>query len=514
MIKQVFTSAELPAYHEGMLIVKMRSAPSQPLSRGGPVPISHMAAHEAGGLSTAPFTATREAIGSVLTSPAMSALAAFERGGLIKRIIPLSTRREEERVAVRAPLMRTFMSSLATASTADSPDSNAGVNILELERDSDVRELQIAFAGDPNVEFASRVPIRYLAATRKTTKKAASRKKPADGRGTTIAAQPPPASTMWNLRKINWRQARALSGFKEATDIRVAVLDTGIDPSHPDLAGRINSYTYSFSGLPIVSGDRDIIGHGTHVAGTIGAAIGNNLGINGICACRLDIWKIFDDTPDFASFAEGFVYYVEPVMYRRALADCLDEGVDVINLSIGGPGEPDQREQELFDALLSSGTTVVAAMGNEREYGSPISYPAAIPGVIAVGATSLDDSVAGFSNRGNHISLCAPGVAVWSTLPTYPGQFGFRAVPGPDGRPTEGKAQRRERNYDAWDGTSMASPHVAAAAALLFAKKGSLSPQQARRELMQKVDRVPAMGGGDFHPDYGTGRLNLLRLLS
>src|SRR5262249_13114207 len=153
---------------------------------------------------------------------------------------------------------------------------------------------------------------------------------------------------------------------------------------------------------------------------------------------------------------------------------------------------------------LANGTVIVAAMGNERAMGSPTSYPAAIRGVIAVGATNLDDTVANFSNRGNHISLCAPGTAIWSTLPTYPGQFGFEAVPGPGGRPIEGRPQRRETDYDAWNGTSMASPHVAAAAALLLAK-GKMNASTVRTQLMRTADKVPGMNVSNFHPDYGAG---------
>jgi len=201
-------------------------------------------------------------------------------------------------------------------------------------------------------------------------------------------------------------------------------------------------------------------------------------------------------------------------MYRRALADCVQTPVDVMNLSIGGPGEPDAQEKWLFEQLLSAGTIICAAMGNERQYGSPTSYPGAIPGVVAVGATSLDDTVAVFSNRGNHIAVSAPGKAIWSTLPTYAGQTGFYATIGSDGSPRQGKPVRRETDYDAWDGTSMATPHVTGAAALMVANKGKLTPSKARDRLMQTADKVAEMKDAKFSPDYGAGRLNLAKLLA
>lgn len=477
----LFTSGQLPAYHEGMLLLKVRSSAA---------PLATMA--------LTPSAAER-----LTGAPGMSLLSTFERAGMIKRVIPLSSRTEQEGTTVG---MRSAVAILATPAHR-ATDANAGVHLVEVERDSDVSHLQTALANDPHVDFVSRVPVRYLVAE-------ARPRRSSGAAGTTPAAVPPPASTMWNLSKIRWPQARALPGFTEATDIRVAVLDTGIDTEHPDLQGRVGSYVFEHPDLPRASADRDLIGHGTHVAGTIGALSNNDLGINGICACQLLIWKIFDDVPDYAPSDNTFVYFVEPTMYRRALADCVDQGVDVINLSIGGPGRPDPQEQALFRALLDNGTTVVAAMGNERQFGSPTSYPAAILGVIAVGATGLNDTVANFSNRGNHIALCAPGVSIWSTLPTYPGQFGFEAIPGPGGRPVEGRPLRREVDYDAWPGTSMASPHVAAAAALTLASKGRMQAADVRGHLTRTADKVRGMRGRNSHPDYGAGRLNLLRLLS
>jgi subtilisin family serine protease len=152
-------------------------------------------------------------------------------------------------------------------------------------------------------------------------------------------------------------------------------------------------------------------------------------------------------------------------------------------------------------------------MGNERAWGSPISYPAALPGVIAVGATGITDTVSNFSNRGNHISVSAPGNAIWSTLPTYPGQTGWRAVRAANGDWVRGAPDTRESDYDAWQGTSMASPHVAAAAALYLANAGRQSPAKVKADIQASCDKVPAMGNAAFHPDYGYGRLNLEKLV-
>jgi subtilisin family serine protease len=190
------------------------------------------------------------------------------------------------------------------------------------------------------------------------------------------------------------------------------VLDTGIDRTHPDLNNRVASYIYQNPDDVAVSGEKDVVGHGTHVSGTICAAIGNKVGIDGIRTCDLPVWKIFIDNPVYIETYDAFIYVVDSLMYLRALADCADKGVDVMNLDIGGPAPPDSQEPQLFNALVASGAVICVAMGNERAIGSPTSYPAAIHDVIAVRATSINDTVASFSNRRDPIAIAAPGKGI------------------------------------------------------------------------------------------------------
>ena len=489
----LFSTGAIPAYHEGMLLVRMQ------LTQTG------------AGITPAATLGMRAAMP---TTAGMAALSFYERAGMIRRVVPVSRPSADRLSAPRIGIAARMMAAGADSSEG-SRASDAGLHLVEVERDEDVPQLQVALASDPNVESVSRVPVRYVVA-RSTRHKGGGETSTKDrGARLRVLAAPPSPSTMWNLRKTRWAEARVIEGFTDADNVSVAVLDTGIDERHPDLEGLVQSYVFAHPDLPEASSGQDIIGHGTHVAGTIAAGIENGLGINGICRCALRIWKIFDDVPDLVSFGNQgvFLYFVDPIMYLRALLDCVDANVEVVNLSIGGAGRPSAAEREAFEALIANGTTVVAAMGNEREEGSPTSYPAAIPGVIAVGATGITDRVTSFSNRGNHIACCAPGEAIWSTLPTYPGQLEWEAVRGPDSRWRQGKPRRRQTDYDAWPGTSMASPHVAAVVALLKANRPGLSAQEVREALEATVEKVSGMSGAAWHPDYGHGRLNLEHLV-
>jgi subtilisin family serine protease len=468
---------------------------------------------------------SRTIFGASDQTPGLAALSFYERNGLIKRVTPLG--RSQPLASGRFTPMGAASIFARPADAAGSAEKkrashfNRGVSLVELEDGANLEQLQASITADPHVSYASRVPVRYLMGVRRRTAKRAAggTRRPRTARlaakiaamgGATIAATPPPVEQMWNLRTIRWREA-IQAGLDLARDVKVAVLDSGIDLGHPDLPSSEINYVYEYPESNASTSHVDEIGHGTHVAGTIRAKV-NRMGINGICECRLLAYKIFDEPANEMAFDPfpQYPYYVDPVLYRAALADCLDSGVQVVNLSIGGNAPPDPQEQQLFDALLDAGVTVVAAMGNA---GSAVpSYPSAIPGVIAVAATGPDDGIAGFSNRGSHATLSAPGVGIWSTLPTYQGQTGYNAILGSDNRWRRGEPIRRETDYDAWDGTSMATPHVTAAAALAIAKYGEMSAAEMREKLTSAVDKVAGMRGNDFSPRYGFGRLNLQKL--
>jgi subtilisin family serine protease len=494
MIQKQISGPLLPEFHSDMLLVKLVPSYAAAL---------HSAAMASPRMAVAGGVAVIDAV-----APAVAGLQMLDKRGSIVRLTPISRRAESSSNAMAG--IMALASASSSQQTTDGDRVTSGSSLVELAAGSDLEECRRILANDPGIDSVSLVPVRYVKLPAKTRRgpAASGRAKSAIG----IASAAPDLSAMWNLRAIKWNEARQLPQFTDAATVRVAVLDTGVDRTHPDLKGRVTQYIFKHADIPKVVAEPDIVGHGTHVSGTIGALINNNVGINGICACDLNVWKIFSDQTAFDGVG-SFVYFVDPVMYLRALTEALDAKVDVMNLSIGGTGKPSAQELQAFNLLIANGAAVVAAMGNERQEGSPTSYPAAIDGVFAVGATKIDDNVADFSNRGDHISLCAPGKGIWSTLPRNPGQTGFAAVRGADGKLREGKPLRRETDYDAWDGTSMATPHVTAAIALFIANKGRMKLDKLRAALQHNLDHVPAMGSKKFTSDFGFGRLNLLRLL-
>jgi hypothetical protein len=282
----------------------------------------------------------------------------------------------------------------------------------------------------------------------------------------------------WALDCIGFREVAAPRRGK----IRIAVLDTGIDLRHPDLKGVDIRYDHG------EMRPEDLEGHGTHVSGIISAIAARKHGSVGIAQCDLDVWKVFDDQKFRGE------RYVDSEMYNRALGLALDGGCSVVNLSLGGE-ELDEVEKRLIARLIRRRVAVVAAMGNEYEEGDPIEYPAALPGVIAVGGIDKNHERASFSNTGKHICVVAPAVGIRSTIPT-----------------ARGSAKAR---YAAWDGTSFAAPQVAGAIGYLLSRRvmRNASPQQIRSMLAVKAVRLPGMRGKSFTKEFGHGLLDLPRLI-
>ena len=340
------------------------------------------------------------------------------------------------------------------------PSSARAPRLVELKpkKGSSAARLAAQVARMKDVEYAFVPPVRRLFAKR--TRRATA--DPLDGR-------------LWGHGAIRLGHARSVGGFDDARHITVAVIDTGIDTSHPDLKDAILEYKNFIGGS-----NKDFVGHGSHVSGIIAATGNNGFGISGVSSARILALKALPrDGEEF-----------DAPSYYRALRYVIGRA-QVLNLSLGG--EKDPAEIDILKDVIGAGVVVVAAMGNEFEEGNPTEYPAAIREVCAVGATDELDRRAGFSNTGRHIDLVAPGVGILSTTPMF-------RYDG-DG----------EREFDAWDGTSMATPHVAAAAALLLAKTPNLTPAQVITKLTATADRVAGAKKGSSA--YGAGRLNVERLL-
>jgi subtilisin family serine protease len=278
-----------------------------------------------------------------------------------------------------------------------------------------------------------------------------------------VPAPDPLQPNQWALGATN---APATWELGDAAGQVVAVLDSGAQLDHPDLRGAL------VAGRDLVDGDhvpQDDNGHGTHVAGIAAAVAGNGRGVAGVALRgRVMPVRVLDAKGGGSSsaVAEGILWAV-------------DNGATVVNLSLGGP-KRDSVLEKAVEYALSRGVPVVAAAGNTALDGDPVNYPAALPGVIAVGAVDSKDTRPSFSSTGDHLSLVAPGVSVLST--------------------TLGSS------YGPMTGTSMAAPHVAAAVALLRAASPGSSPADLRTVLLRTAVDLGARG---FDAEHGAGRLDV-----
>lgn len=266
--------------------------------------------------------------------------------------------------------------------------------------------------------------------------------------------------------------------------ITIAVIDTGVDTGHPDLAAKI------VAGHDFVDDDadpHDLNGHGTHVAGVAAAVTDNGVGIAGTSwGARIMPIRVLD-ADGWGSTAD----ITDGITWAR------QHGASVLNLSLGG-SEYSHAMEDAVAAAHAAGCLVVAAMGNYRTAGNPTNYPAAYDHVLAVAATATDDTYAYYSQYGPHCDLAAPGGemsyyhdpdGVYSTTPTYACTLSGLGY---------------SLNYDRLQGTSQAAPFVAGVAAILRGMLPFASPDAIEGVLERTAtDRGPV----GWDPDYGWGLL-------
>ncbi|GBF08367.1 pernisine [Aeropyrum pernix] len=258
-------------------------------------------------------------------------------------------------------------------------------------------------------------------------------------------------------------------------EIEVAVIDTGVDKDHPDLAGNI-IWGISVSNGRISSNYQDRNGHGTHVTGTV-AAIDNDIGVIGV-AHSVEIYAVKAlGNGGYGSWSDLVIAIDLAVKGPDGVIDADGDGVvagdpdddapEVISMSLGGSSPPPELH-DVIKAAYNLGITIVAAAGNDGA-DSP-SYPAAYPEVIAVGAIDENGNVPSWSNRSPEVA--APGVNILSTYP--------------------------DDTYEELSGTSMATPHVSGTVALIQAAR-----------LAAGLPLLPPGSESDTTPDTVRGVLHI-----
>ncbi len=288
-------------------------------------------------------------------------------------------------------------------------------------------------------------------------------------KGAKPAPVQPVQSLPWGVDKIN---AELVWDTTAGAGVKVAVVDTGIDLAHPDLAANIKG---GYNAIYPTKPANDDNGHGTHVAGTI-AALNNTIGVVGV-GPQIDLYavKVLD--------RRGSGYLSDII---EGLDWAVANGIQVVNMSLG----TSSNVQSFHDAVIrakAAGVTLVAAAGNDS--GGSAGYPAAYPEVIAVSATDAANVIASFSSVGPEVDLAAPGVNIFST---YKGQ-----------------------TYKILSGTSMASPHVAGVVALVLTQTakcdtngdGACSPDEVETRLEAAATDLGAAGYDNL---YGAGLVNIL----
>lgn len=267
--------------------------------------------------------------------------------------------------------------------------------------------------------------------------------------------------SQWYLPKI--ASADAWARTTGSATVVIAVVDSGVDAAHPDLAGKLVPGWSFFKNSPDTS---DTTGHGTEVSGAMAATTNNGIGVAGVSWSSLVMPLAVVDTTSFAAYSD----------IAAAIQYAVDHHVRIINVSIGGTAASNTL-QNAVDYAWNHGAMVFAAAMNS---GAPTpNYPGACNHAIAVSATDERDGLAAFSNYGSWLTLSAPGTDILTTM--NGGGYGYV------------------------NGTSFASPIAAGVAALILAVNPALTNQQVIEIFKQTADHPGASG---FDPYYGWGRVN------
>jgi subtilisin family serine protease len=278
----------------------------------------------------------------------------------------------------------------------------------------------------------------------------------------------PKKKDMYHLNLLQIDRALSLAGNHE---VKVAVIDSGVDYKHPELKSQVLP-PYN-AATPANTSFSDP--HGTHVAGIIAATKDNGFGGHGIFPTAkilpIDVFNGKQTANDFV-IAQGILYAIE-------------QNADVINMSLGGYGES-PLIQEAVKKAIDKGITIVAAAGNEST--DQYSFPASFEGVISVGSTNERNKLSSYSNYGPSVDLVAPGEDIYSTV----------------------YDQKKGSSFTAFSGTSMASPVVAGVAALLKSKYPTLKPHEIEAILEMTAKDLGEKG---YDLTYGHGLVDPLKAM-
>lgn len=268
-------------------------------------------------------------------------------------------------------------------------------------------------------------------------------------------------------------------GLADGAGVTVAVLDSGVDGSHPQLAGHVLRGR-DFLNPGDGPGDRDCAGHGTAVASIIAGQVADDTGFRGV-APGVRILPVIVSERGGDDQGGG----VTPARFGAALRWAVDQGADVVNMSLSFAGDnPAVRTAVEYAARRD--VVLVAASGNNARDGNPTPYPAANDGVLGVGGVDESGLVLGESGHGSYVDLVAPGEGITAATP-------------------------RRGHAAGWKGTSFAAPFVSATAALVRQKHRDLSAARVAERLTATASPAPA---GRNSPYYGAGVVDPYRAVA